>query len=341
MIAHVLMPFMMIGWFGAAFFALPGILIFWVSPKWSRRLGWLAILSGAAQLVAFVLAVGLSSVMFDPIRLFSPVGPLVLWTPPILLGICAVILGWVFDRPRSVNLANACSKCGYLLHGLIEPRCPECGTPCLLIETRPIPVVESAPSWRSRGSIALWGLAATVALACIVAWFVREPQEPFDPAKWRRIPHAERAPMADDLVMSRRLIGLTCDEVVAVLGAPDVYDFSYKIGARYQNLRFDIDEAGQVVCEARGSESVKSSATFDASVWHATPSVEREPMAVSLSQNPELFTRKSRSQIVAMLGNPDDGDALRYAMRNMNDAVLVRLRDNRVIRVSYFKPGRP
>lgn len=51
-------------------------------------------------------------------------------TMATVLTVCAC-MGWVM-----MNLAEACSwgqprcrKCRYVLRGLTEPRCPECGTP--------------------------------------------------------------------------------------------------------------------------------------------------------------------------------------------------------------------
>lgn len=34
---------------------------------------------------------------------------------------------WRLYRPRPEPAENCCRKCGYLLTGLPEPRCPECG----------------------------------------------------------------------------------------------------------------------------------------------------------------------------------------------------------------------
>lgn len=37
--------------------------------------------------------------------------------------------GWNFARKRAWILEGKCARCGYLLRGLTEARCPECGTP--------------------------------------------------------------------------------------------------------------------------------------------------------------------------------------------------------------------
>lgn len=43
--------------------------------------------------------------------------------------IVAAALFKILFRSRSKNPSKAtCSKCGYCLKGLVEPRCPECGT---------------------------------------------------------------------------------------------------------------------------------------------------------------------------------------------------------------------
>lgn len=62
------------------------------------------------------------------------------WKPVILgMWIAAMIVLWLVmallvsgivflrNRYRPVYLAGHCTKCGYNLHGLTEPRCPECG----------------------------------------------------------------------------------------------------------------------------------------------------------------------------------------------------------------------
>lgn len=46
------------------------------------------------------------------------------WNLPFLAVVAIVML-----RPRRFNKPGHCTHCGYLLRGLPEPRCPECGTP--------------------------------------------------------------------------------------------------------------------------------------------------------------------------------------------------------------------
>lgn len=41
-------------------------------------------------------------------------------------------------NPARLN-QNGCLSCGYALHGLPEPRCPECGTPFTKRRTPPLP----------------------------------------------------------------------------------------------------------------------------------------------------------------------------------------------------------
>ena len=51
-----------------------------------------------------------------------------LWMPIFL---SATLLPWSFVSARRCKRRELgeCLKCGYSLHGLTEPRCPECGTP--------------------------------------------------------------------------------------------------------------------------------------------------------------------------------------------------------------------
>lgn len=44
------------------------------------------------------------------------------WNLPFLVAIGVVVL-----RPRRFHRPGHCTHCGYSLHGLPEPRCPECG----------------------------------------------------------------------------------------------------------------------------------------------------------------------------------------------------------------------
>ena len=50
--------------------------------------------------------------------------------------ICATAIHHLFGKPR---LEPRCAQCGYLLLGLSEDRCPECGNPILLDEVRQHP----------------------------------------------------------------------------------------------------------------------------------------------------------------------------------------------------------
>jgi len=63
---------------------------------------------------------------------------------------------------------------------------------------------------------------ATVALFAGGSWFVFRPGRHFDPSLWgnSHTPASVRLRMADDLVDSKKLIGLTRQEVVARLGEP-------------------------------------------------------------------------------------------------------------------------
>ena len=50
----------------------------------------------------------------------------------ISLPVIAAVILWRFERrrlSRTSELGPTCDRCGYLLIGLAERRCPECGTP--------------------------------------------------------------------------------------------------------------------------------------------------------------------------------------------------------------------
>lgn len=54
--------------------------------------------------------------------------------PFALMGLCYVTMTimltfWALRRAPKVQTPWGCDQCGYLLYGLTEPRCPECGTP--------------------------------------------------------------------------------------------------------------------------------------------------------------------------------------------------------------------
>ena len=40
---------------------------------------------------------------------------------------CYAFLTWRFGPPRSKDNETRCRKCNYILRGITEPRCPECG----------------------------------------------------------------------------------------------------------------------------------------------------------------------------------------------------------------------
>jgi hypothetical protein len=42
-----------------------------------------------------------------------------------VLGI--VLIVWLLRKKRADDRETRCRKCGYILRGITEPRCPECG----------------------------------------------------------------------------------------------------------------------------------------------------------------------------------------------------------------------
>ena len=51
-------------------------------------------------------------------------GEAMTWIPALLLGLCAFRLSW---KPPATDHAY-CGRCGYILKGLANVQCPECGT---------------------------------------------------------------------------------------------------------------------------------------------------------------------------------------------------------------------
>lgn len=86
-----------------------------------KTANWIATLVLAAAALA---AWGLAA--FEAWRVFS--------VPPAHLALCYALtavacLGWVLTwlSVRRPDNETRCRKCGYILRGLTEPRCPECG----------------------------------------------------------------------------------------------------------------------------------------------------------------------------------------------------------------------
>jgi hypothetical protein len=51
--------------------------------------------------------------------------PLAYFAPPIALAV--VIYALLSERERRLRAETCCRKCDYILRGISEPRCPECG----------------------------------------------------------------------------------------------------------------------------------------------------------------------------------------------------------------------
>jgi hypothetical protein len=73
------------------------------------------------------------------------------------------------------------------------------------------------------------------------------PHDHFDGTKWRGTPEAERYRQANDLISSNRLLGLTSNEVTALLGNPDpgantsMQSYVVKVGGSGFNQVFILD----------------------------------------------------------------------------------------------------
>jgi predicted RNA-binding Zn-ribbon protein involved in translation (DUF1610 family) len=91
------------------------------SCRWALLVGFLSLFVTLLSLAA-VDYYGPHSLRDDPV--------IAIYYLPSLIICCFVILGAWKSRPRdSADWWPNCSKCGYNLTGLMEPRCPECGTP--------------------------------------------------------------------------------------------------------------------------------------------------------------------------------------------------------------------
>ena len=85
-----------------------------------------------------------------------------------------------------------------------------------------------------------------IALLCLLAgcgWH----HDHFDAAKWRAAPEGERYRQVNDLISSNRLLGLTSNEVMALLGEPDrgantsMQSYVVKVGGSGFNQVFILD----------------------------------------------------------------------------------------------------
>jgi hypothetical protein len=90
------------------------------------------------------------------------------------------------------------------------------------------------------GSAALAGLAvAAVSILGLLSSSESATDGSFDPEKWREASIRERGRMVRDLECSGRLVGLSADEVVGLLGQPDrgqgtgALDYTVDIGQEF------------------------------------------------------------------------------------------------------------
>ncbi len=94
----------------------------WVCRACDSRLG--------VSLSRRMIAVGICVLAGLGASMALPLAPA--WDAPLILGIFFAILApyfTFFEQPRLIERSGFhCKKCGYDLHGLVELRCPECGT---------------------------------------------------------------------------------------------------------------------------------------------------------------------------------------------------------------------
>ncbi len=108
--------------FRAAYYYLPqavlsvavGVLLGLLAKRSALRLAWIfAVIVTMCSLLLELLVAGLSASELLVLLGGAPLAPLA---------------AWFLYRNRK-EVAGRCRSCGYNLHGLTEPRCPECGTP--------------------------------------------------------------------------------------------------------------------------------------------------------------------------------------------------------------------
>jgi membrane protein DedA with SNARE-associated domain len=95
-----------------------------MSMPWRRFI--LAVAAGGlATVVCFFLAGVLLGLLLPswPVLRKGALASLFLVVPPAIVGPCvaALLAHWPRDHE------TRCRKCGYILRGISEPRCPECG----------------------------------------------------------------------------------------------------------------------------------------------------------------------------------------------------------------------
>jgi hypothetical protein len=98
--------------------------------QWAALIGF-GVVQVASGPWAWVAEVGLRPVARALLRLQTPLlqyGGAVLWfgLPPVLAGIC--VYAWLRRERQGSDGYLHCVTCGYILKGLSQPRCPECGT---------------------------------------------------------------------------------------------------------------------------------------------------------------------------------------------------------------------
>jgi outer membrane protein assembly factor BamE (lipoprotein component of BamABCDE complex) len=113
-------------------------------------------------------------------------------------------------------------------------------------------------------------LLSTVASLVLLFAFGCQPSVKFDSAKWKQdngVENPERNLMADDLVNSHKLIGMSREQMLTLLGKPspivDTKDTYYKLSEKYEGI--DLVLQSNLIITF-GKDSVINKAIVK--VWH-------------------------------------------------------------------------
>ena len=171
-------------------------------------------------------------------------------------------------------------------------------------------------------------LIATGAIAAglvVCAWFWIWRGAAFDAQKWRSATPAERTEMAFALGRSSRLVGLSPESVLALLGPADRAEMRYSSvlgGAADLFVLFDSRDGVREV-DGRGFPSSVATEPFDPQRWRSLNGSSRLPMAKYLcSNNSTELSGKQRGYVVGLLGQPDQ-EWLSYELQGQDARRLI------------------